>query len=920
MLSADAGRSARTQPASERDTGQTPKPNAPMSDSILGTRTLTAGATFHRCALQVNPHHYAGTYRGSESEGDPDTYAQAVVDKAIALGISVLAITDHNDVSGVPAFQDAAQGGGVTVFPGFELSSGEGIHVLCIYAPETTSEELTRFLGEFGIRTTKPSTDLSTCSFVTVLEKVRAQGGLAIAAHASNERGLFRTLTGRARINAWTDPHLVAIQIPGPITDLPDDMRRIVENKESAYARPHPAGKDLAVAVVNAKDVVSPEILEDPSATCQIKMSEVTIEGLRQAFLDPLSRIRLNSESTPDQHAELLELTWEGGFLDGVTLHFNPNLNVLVGGRGAGKSTVIESLRYVLGLTPVADETSHAHTGIVQHVLKSGTKISVCVRIPRPAPRMYRIERTVPNSPIVRDHEGKVSNLKPEHILSRVDVYGQHEVSELAARGERLTQFLERFVERDPALDEQKAVVARDLAKTRRSLNDVRQERESIDERLAGLPSMEEELQRFRDAGFESRLYEQSQLLREEDILDSIPERLNALREALDLLRSAHPVDQTFLSAKALESLPGGAILSEANPIVDDLNSEIAKVIRQIDGALRQVDRRLDELSSRWYQRRDEVQAAYQKTLRDLQESAVDGEEFIRLGREVERLRPLRERRSLLQRIEGEHQTRRTELLDEWERVTTREFTSLDEAARRISEKLKNRVQVTVTAGGDRRPLLDLIEKEVGGRLSETKDALLSAHDFSLPVFVAKCREGADALEAKYGIPARQAKRLANASHDILMRIQELTLPPTTSIELNTALPGESPSWHTLAKLSTGQRATAVLLLLLLHSEGPLIVDQPEDDLDNRFITEWIVPRMRTAKQRRQFVFSTHNANIPVLGDAEQIFGLTASRKRAQVSPEHMGAIDKSSVRELVEEVLEGGKDAFELRRRKYGF
>ena len=115
-----------------------------------------------------------------------------------------------------------------------------------------------------------------------------------------------------------------------------------------------------------------------------------------------------------------------------------------------------------------------------------------------------------------------------------------------------------------------------------------------------------------------------------------------------------------------------------------------------------------------------------------------------------------------------------------------------------------------------------------------------------------------------------------------------------------------------------------MLLLLLLESDAPLIVDQPEDDLDNRFITEDVVPRMREEKRRRQFIFSTHNANIPVLGDAELILGLTAQGEAeegsATIRPEHRGSIDAQPVRELVEEILEGGKDAFETRRLKYGF
>ncbi|NCQ34519.1 phosphoesterase, partial [bacterium] len=145
-----------------------------------------------------------------------------------------------------------------------------------------------------------------------------------------------------------------------------------------------------------------------------------------------------------------------------------------------------------------------------------------------------------------------------------------------------------------------------------------------------------------------------------------------------------------------------------------------------------------------------------------------------------------------------------------------------------------------------------------------------------------------------------------------------------TTIELNVAAQEETPDWQALDDLSTGQKATAVLLLLLLESDAPLVVDQPEDDLDNRFITEGVVPRMREEKRRRQFVFATHNANIPVLGDAELIVGLTAvgeaGEGKARMPVEHMGSIDADPVRELVEEVLEGGKDAFEMRRLKYGF
>src|SRR5438445_9002569 len=174
------------------------------------------------------------------------------------------------------------------------------------------------------------------------------------------------------------------------------------------------------------------------------------------------------------------------------------------------------------------------------------------------------------------------------------------------------------------------------------------------------------------------------------------------------------------------------------------------------------------------------------------------------------------------------------------------------------------------------------------------------------------------------GLPQGAAERITQAGPELCMRIEELELPATTEIALNTAAEGASAVWQTLDQLSTGQKATAVLLLLLLESEAPLVVDQPEDDLDNRFITDGVVPTMKDEKRKRQFVFSTHNANIPVLGDAELIIGLSTGIQndavQGRVSERHMGSIDMQPVREMVEEILEGGKTAFEMRRQKYGF
>ena len=895
----------------------------PIANSPLNS---LAGAEFYKCALQVNPHGYAEKYRGQKSTLDQASYVRALVDKAEELGIRVLAITDHNHVGGVAAIRAAAQERNITVFPGFELASNDGgIHVLCLYPPKTTEVELNRFLGGFGIEKPEPSSIPCKEPFSEILGRVRNQGGIPIAAHVTNENGLLKMPNGQWRIRAWRDENLYAIQIPGRIQDLPDSILPIVQNKDPNYVRKFAPEAKLAIAVINAGDVACPDDLANPSSTCFVKMSEVSIEGLRQAFLDPGSRIRLNSDPVPEEHSELVEMAWQGGFLDGTAFHFNPNLNVLVGGRGAGKSTVVESLRYVLDLEPLGDAARSNHEGILKNALGSGTKVSLTVRSYRPSPRSYRIERTFPSPPIVRDAQtGGVLNISISDIFPDVEVYGQHEIAELARSPEKLTQLLERFIQRDESLDARKRNLRIELKRSREKILRTQEELTDIEDRLTVLPGLQETQKRYREAGIEEDLKERSLLLREKRLLDTVSKRLEVFRGHRDELKHTLPIDRAFLLSKALEDLPGKDILAEADRMLEALNAEMDQVVQSFDVVIDSADKKHRDVQEAFKARSTSVQMRYEQKLRDLQKSKIDGEEFIELRRRIEGLQPLTERYGVLRRQGEDLQSRRRNLAAEWADVLAEEFRSLDRASKRVTKQLDKRARVHVEFGGNREPLFSLLRDKVGGRLSEAIGILREADQLSPSALALACREGMAALKGRFRLTGAQAERLARASNETLMRLEELDLPSITDIELNVSASGGVENWQALGQLSTGQKATAVLLLLLLDSDAPLVVDQPEDDLDNRFITDGIVPRMRDGKRRRQFVFSTHNANIPVLGDAELILGLTASGEaddgRAKIVPEHRGSIDVGTVKELVEELLEGGEEAFERRRRKYGF
>lgn len=890
-----------------------------QSEAINKALELHCGARFFRCALQVNPFDYVVRHNKNTVSDSESEYNAAIVEACQSYGIEVIGVTDHYRVRSSQSLIQAARDAGIFVFPGFEAVSKDGVHLLCLFDPSKDLGTLERILGDCGIHEDEKASPTGKYDVIEFLKESRNNwGSVCVAAHVAGDGGLLNKLSGLPRINAWTCSHLFACALPGPVGDAPENVRPILENKNPDYLRDRP------VAVINAQDVSSPEDLSKPGASCWIKMADVTLEGLRQAFLDPVSRIRLASDPAPEDHTEFIAISWEGGFLDGAAIHFNENLNVLIGGRGTGKSTVIESVRYVLGLQPIGEEALKAHGGIVRQVLRSGTKISMLVRSYHPNKRDYLIERTIPNPSIVKDEIGTVLNLTPSDVVPQAEVYGQHEISELTKSRDKLTRLLERFVERDTDISKRKRDVRRKLERSRSRLIETHKELSQIEERLAALPAIEETLRRFQEAGLEDKLKEQSLLVREERVLKTAEERLDPFKEVLAELEVALPVDCAFISPKALEGLPGKEILSDTNIVLEQFIKDIEHIVSRIKKAIEDAQSGMKKIRGRWEGRKKTVMAAYEAILRDLQKSKIDGEEFIRLRRQIEELRPLKERQTSLRRNLNEYETERRNLLSEWEDVKAEEFRNLERAAKKVSRNLERRVLVDVAAGGNKEPLVQLLRDQIGGRLSEAIESLTRIREFSLPIFAAACREGRESLSRHFNIPASQAERIAQANPDVIMQIEEVDLPPTTAIKLNVAAEGQPPIWKTLEDLSTGQKATAILLLLLLESTAPLIVDQPEDDLDNRFISDGIVPKMREEKRRRQFIFATHNANIPVLGDAELIVGLTASGEaeqgQAKLSAEHMGSIDTRPVRELVEEVLEGGKDAFEMRRLKYGF
>jgi hypothetical protein len=183
---------------------------------------------------------------------------------------------------------------------------------------------------------------------------------------------------------------------------------------------------------------------------------------------------------------------------------------------------------------------------------------------------------------------------------------------------------------------------------------------------------------------------------------------------------------------------------------------------------------------------------------------------------------------------------------------------------------------------------------------------------------VAAVRGGTDELE-KLGIKGAQATNLIDAGEPLLRELEELAVGHAVDVLLRVDA-GGGQTLKTMDELSKGQRATALLLLLLGASTAPLVIDQPEDDLDNRFIYDGVVKHLRQLKGVRQIIASTHNANVPVLGDAELIVALEGDGQHGRPATNGVGSLDDAAIRSMAENLLEGGPAAFNARQHLYGF
>jgi len=261
----------------------------------------------------------------------------------------------------------------------------------------------------------------------------------------------------------------------------------------------------------------------------------------------------------------------------------------------------------------------------------------------------------------------------------------------------------------------------------------------------------------------------------------------------------------------------------------------------------------------------------------------------------------------------GEAEGLRSQQLSSLSEARREQSRLLEAAAKRLSALVGLRIRVKLEPFGQRSALADLLSELLAGQGARREQIQKLA--MRSPVEIAAAiRQGAAALEA-LGCTGSTTEKLARLPTEAIHRLEVAPVPDLITVEVNVGDLG-GDQWQPISNVSPGQRSMALLALALVNGDGPLIIDQPEDDLDNRFIYEDLVKLLADVCAHRQLIVATHNANIPILGDAELVVALDASNERSTVLA--AGGLEEGAVAEQARRILEGGDEAFMSRFKRY--
>ena len=612
-----------------------------------------------------------------------------------------------------------------------------------------------------------------------------------------------------------------------------------------------------------------------------------------------------------------------GGFLDGLTIELTDGLNCLIGHRGTGKTTVLEFVRYALDEFPNGEAGQACRRrveNLVKHNLGDG-RIRLAIQTRDGLD--YIVDRTASGEPMVLTADGQPTDITINSggIFS-ADVFSQNEVENIADSPESQLALIDTFVADEiGAAQASIADVTAKLQANAKAIIPAQEALARLADEMSTLPSVNAKIEGLSSVGGENaeeiNLAQTHKALRQRE-QEAIASADGLLKEYIEWF------DQGTgqFTAKAESLFPDDIVSGPNGHAFRAMLDRIRKLGGELDSVFRQAGAQLTAEQGNLATDAGDLQRLHHEQelkFRDLitRHKEAQGQATERVGWEKKRnelLAKQRQHADLAGKLKELNRQRR-ELNDQLTDLRDQRFGLRLSVAERITQTVSSPIRLRVEQDGNRARYVSLlIDALRGAGLHHKTVARKIAEALSPSELVEVVRRGDDgSLLSQIGLNDSQTPKVLAALADpaVLLEVETVDLVDLPKIELQ-----DGEEWKDSLSLSTGQKCTTVLPILLLESENPLLVDQPEDNLDNRFIYDTIVDSLRRTKAKRQIIFITHNPNIPVLGDAAGVFVLTSNGTQARLL--NSGNVD--DCREEIINLLEGGETAFVQRKERYNY
>jgi len=839
--------------------------------------------------------------------GEDNSFVSEYVNKLSQENIGVAAITNHNkfDLNEYKALAKKSRKQEIYLLPGVELSVNDGangIHCLVVFNPLEWIENSNDYINQFitqtfaGKQNFENENGRSNDNLIETIKMLDAfeKDYFIIMAHIESGSGFYKELNG-GRITELGKQPIFRKAVLGfqkvRTRDIIDKLNLWLDNDLPAFVEGSDAKNIEEIGTVNSVNNVTQKTY--------LKIGAFNFEAIKYALLD--QKYRQATETTEPINGYIKSISFKGGKLDGSTLLLNHSMNNLIGIRGSGKSSILEAIRYSLDidLTRNQNVDFEYKTNLVNALLGSGGKItSVLVD---DQGKEYIAEKILGDrSNIYKDGELQLG-LKPNAIVKKPIYFGQKDLSQI---GDSLsTEYLISKLIGDRLLNKKREVEEKNQD-VLRIINELKK----IDSKVARKVDIEAKqaelkikIQVFKDNQIDKKLEKQISFEKDANFIKRIDDFEVKIIDALDEFIKENDSFDSYKKYVSKENTTDVQkivqSLIEFEKIFDGLNEVLGKLI----------DKRLEfgKYDKEFLLKYNELKEEFSKIKRDINLPNIQADDYVKYTKELDLSKAQLSELEKLSKKKKELETKLKQTLVSLQKLWHNEFEIVQEEIKKVNDD-QDSIKIAVEFKGNKQDFKSYLKENLRG--SNLRDnniqTIIDNYNDMIAVYEDLNQPNSTISTNLSDVQLHTFKEYFNSNIEAFLTYR---IPDKFEIIYR----NRSLNGHSL-----GQRASALIIFLLTLRESDLIIiDQPEDDLDNQTIYNDVIKVLKELKNTSQFIFATHNPNIPVLGDCEQV---VSCRYDSSIIETNLGSIDDETIRKEIVNIMEGGKEAFNNRKRIY--